>query len=58
MVTAQGIVIAYGAACLRSVLVIIEDVVGEVGQLAKVLLDVQDVRVEVKVLVPVGISLE
>lgn len=58
VVASQRVVVANCAASLRSVLVVIEDVVSEVRQLAEILFNVQDVGVEVEVLISVRVSLE
>jgi len=43
VVASQAVVVADSAASFRSVLVIVKHIVGQVGKLAEVLLDVQDV---------------
>jgi hypothetical protein len=57
MISSQAVVVANHTAGLRSVLVVVEDFVGQVSQLTKVLLDVQDVRVEIHVLIPERVTL-
>ena len=58
MVASQRVIVAHCAARLRSILVIVEDIVCQVGELSKVLLDVQDVRVEVEVFISVRVCFE
>ena len=43
MVTTERVVISNGTACLRPIFVIIEDVVGQIGKLAEILLDIEDI---------------
>ena len=58
MVASQRVIVAHCAASLRSIFVIVEDIVCQVGQLSKVFLDVQDVRVEVEVFISVRVCFE
>ena len=57
MVTTERVVISNGTACLRPIFVIIEDVVGQIGKLAEILLDIEDIWIEVKVFIAVRICL-
>jgi len=58
MIPSQAVVVAHCAAGFWPVLVVVENVVGQVGKLTEVLLDVQDVRVEVQVLIAIRVGLE
>ena len=57
MVTTERVVISNGTACLRPIFVIIKDVVGQIGKLAEIFLDIEDIWIEVKVFIAVGICL-
>lgn len=56
MVASQRIVVSDDAARLGTILVIVEYTVRQVGKLSIVLLDVQDVRIQIHVLIPEGID--
>ena len=55
MVTTERVVISNGTACLRPIFVIIEDIVGQIGKLAEIFLDIEDIWIEVKVFITVRI---
>ena len=58
VVASQRVIVAHCATSLRSIFVIVEDIVCQVGQLSKVFLDVQDVRIKVEVFISVRVCFE
>ena len=56
MIATQRVVVANDAAALRSVFVILEDVEGQVSKFSVILLDIQYIRVQIKILIAIWIS--
>lgn len=58
VVASQTIVVTDDAAALWAILVILEDAEGEMSQISVVLPDVENIRVEVEVFVPLRIGMQ
>ena len=58
VIASERVIVAHRAACFRSILVVVEDIVCQVGKLSKVLLNVQDVRIKVEVFISVWVCFE
>lgn len=58
MVTPKRVIVAHSAACLWPILVIIEHIICQVGQLTEVFFDVQNVWVQIEILISIRVRLE